>query len=84
MVLFQLVSLDNVLMLINIINYSFSHNIFPQEPHFSEVIPLCKKSDSLQKKNYSSVSLLHHIFKIFKENHSKSNYQLHERIVKQL
>ena len=84
MVLFQLVSLDNVLMLINIINCSFSHNIFPQEPHFSEVIPLYKKLDSLQQKSYSSVSFLHHIFKIFKGNHSQTNYQLHERIIKQL
>ena len=47
------------------INYSIQHCSFPQELKLSEVIPMYKKSDPLQKENYRPVSLLSHVSKVF-------------------
>ena len=51
--------------LTNSINYSIQHSSFPQELNLSEVTPVHKKLDPLQKENYRPVSLLLHISKIF-------------------
>ena len=51
--------------LTNSINYSIQHSNFPQELKLSEVIPVYKKLDPLQKENYRPVSLLPHVSKIF-------------------
>ena len=49
----------------NSINYSIQHSSFPQELKLSEVIPVCKKLDLLQKENYRPVSFLLHVTKAF-------------------
>ena len=51
--------------LTNSINYSIQHSNFPQELKLSEVIPVYKKLDPLQKENYRPVSLLPHVSKVF-------------------
>ena len=51
--------------LTNSINYSIQHSNFPQKLKLSEVIPVYKKLDPLQKKNYRPISLLPHVSKIF-------------------
>ena len=51
--------------LTNSINYSIQHNNIPQELKLSEVIPVYKKLDPLQKENYRPSSLLPHVSKIF-------------------
>ena len=43
--------------LTNSMNYSIQHSNFPQELKLSEVIPVYKKLDSLQKESYRPVSL---------------------------
>ena len=57
-----------LLHLTNSINYSIQHSNFPQELKFSEVIPVYKKLDSLQKENYRPVGLLPPVSKIFAKN----------------
>ena len=47
--------------LTNYIICSIQHSNFPQELKLSEVIPVYKKSDPLQKENYRPVSLLLHV-----------------------
>ena len=49
------------------INYSIQHSNFRQELKLSEVIPVYKKLDPLQKENYRPVSLLPHVPKIFEK-----------------
>ena len=49
------------------IKYSIQHSNFPQELKLSEVIPVYKKLDPLQKENYRPVSLLPHVSKILRE-----------------
>ena len=58
------------------INYSFQHNSFPQELKLSEVIPLYKKLEPLQKENYRPLSLLPHASKVFEGiiNKQMTNY----------
>ena len=51
--------------LTNSINYSIQHCSFPQELKLSEVIPVYKKLNALQKENYRPVSLLPHASKVF-------------------
>ena len=51
--------------LTNSINCSIHHSSFPQELKLSEVIPVYKKLDPLQKENYRPVSLLPHVSKVF-------------------
>ena len=51
--------------LTNSLNYSIQHSNFPQELKLSEVIPVYKKLDPLQKENYRPVSLLLHVSKVF-------------------
>ena len=51
--------------LTNSIKYSIQHSDFPQELKLSEVIPVYKKLDPLQKENYRPVSLLPHVSRIF-------------------
>ena len=51
--------------LTNSVNYSIQHSNFPQERKLSEVIPVYKKLDLLQKENHRPVSLLLHVSKIF-------------------
>ena len=51
--------------LTNSINYSIQQSNFPQELKLSEVIPVYKKLDPLQKENYRPVSLLPHVSTIF-------------------
>ena len=51
--------------LTNSINYSIQHSSFLQELKLSEVIPVYKKLDPLQKENYRPVSLLLHVSKVF-------------------
>ena len=49
----------------NTINNSLKESTFPDELKQSEVIPVYKKLDPLQKENYRPVSLLPHISKVF-------------------
>ena len=51
--------------LTNSINYSIQQSNFPQELKISEVVPVYKKLDPLQKENYRPVSLLPHISMVF-------------------
>ena len=51
--------------LTNTINHSLKESTFPDELKQSEVIPVYKKLDPLQKENYRPVSLLPHISKVF-------------------
>ena len=51
--------------LANTINHSLKKSNFPDERKQSEVIPVYKKLDPLQKENYRPVSLLPHISKVF-------------------
>ena len=51
--------------LTNTINNSLKESTFPDELKQSEVIPVYKKLDPLQKENYRPMSLLPHISKIF-------------------
>ena len=51
--------------LTNSINYSIQYSNCPQDLKLSEVIPVFKKLDPLQKENYRLVSLLPHVSKIF-------------------
>ena len=53
-----------LLHLTNSINY-IQHSSFPQELNLSEVIPVYKKLNPLQKENYRPVSLLPHVSKVF-------------------
>ena len=50
--------------LTNIINHSLKESTFPDELKQSEVMPVYKKLDPLQKENYRTVSLLPHISKV--------------------
>ena len=47
------------------INYSLRENIYPEELKRSELIPLYKKLDPLNKKNYRPVILLPRVSKFF-------------------
>ena len=47
------------------INHSLKESTFPDELKQSEVIPVYKKLDPLQKKNYRPMSLLPHISRVF-------------------
>ena len=49
----------------NSINSSIQHSNFSEELKLSEVIPVYKKLDPLQKENYRHVSLLPHVSEIF-------------------
>ena len=53
--------------LTNTINNSLKESTFPHELKQSEVIPLYKKLDPLQKENYRPVSLLPHISKVYNQ-----------------
>ena len=53
--------------LTNTINHSLKESVFPDELKQSEVIPIYKKLDPLQKENYRPVSLLPHISKVLRE-----------------
>ena len=61
--------------LTNSIRYSIQHSSFPQELKLSEVIPVNKKLDLLQKENYQPISLLLHVSKVFERI-------IHKRITK--
>ena len=65
-----------LLHLTNSINYSFQHSSFPQELKLSEVIPVYKKLDPLQKENYRPVNLLPQVSKVFERiiQKQKTNY----------
>ena len=51
--------------LANTINHSLKESTFPDDLKQSEVIPVYKKLDPLQKDNYKPESLLPHISKVF-------------------
>ena len=51
--------------LTNTINHSLKESTFRDELKQSDVIPVYKKLDPLQKENYRPVSLLPHISKVF-------------------
>ena len=53
--------------LTNSINYSIQHSSFPQELKLSEVIPVYKKLNPLQKENYRPVSLSPKVSKVFQK-----------------
>ena len=54
-----------LLHLTNSINYSIQHSSFLQELKLSEVIPVYKKLNPLQKENYRPVRILPHVSKVF-------------------
>ena len=47
------------------INSSFEQNEFPNELKLADIIPIFKKKDLLNKKNYRPVSILSHLSKVF-------------------
>ena len=51
--------------LTNAINHTLQTNCFPDKLKQSEVIPVYKKLDPLEKENYRPVSLLPHVSKVF-------------------
>ena len=51
--------------LTNAVNHSQQTSVFPQNLKQTEVIPLYKKLDPLNKKNYRPVNLLPHLSKVF-------------------
>ena len=51
--------------LTNAINHKLQANCFPDKLKQSEVIPVYKKLDPLEKENYRPVSLLPHVSKVF-------------------
>ena len=51
--------------LTNTINHTLQTNCFPDKLKQSEVIPVYKKLDPLEKENYRPVSLLPHVSKVF-------------------
>ena len=53
--------------LVSLINASFSLGIFPDDLKIAKVIPLFKKSDTLDINNYRPISLLTCFSKIFKK-----------------
>ena len=64
--------------LTNSINYSIRQSSFPQELKLSEVIPVYKKLDPLQKENYRPISLLPQVSKVFERIIHKqiTNYKI--------
>ena len=56
--------------LTNTINNSLKESTFPDELKQSEVMPVYKKLDPLQKENYRPVSLLPHISKVYNQINS--------------
>ena len=57
--------------LTNTINHSLKESTLPDKLKQSEVIPVHKKRDPLQKENYRPVSLLPHISRVFEKFTSK-------------
>ena len=51
--------------LTNVINHTLQTNCFPDKLKQSEVIPVYKKLDLLEKEDYRPVSLLPHVSKVF-------------------
>ena len=51
--------------LTNAINHTLQANCFPDKLKQSEVMPVYKKLDPLEKGNYRPVSLLRHVSKVF-------------------
>ena len=70
--------------LTNTINHSLRESTFPDELKQSEVIPVYKKLDPLQKENYRPVSLLPHISKVFEKVIYKqiNNFMENKTIIK--
>ena len=64
-------------------NHSFKESTFPDELKQSEVIPVYKKLDPLQKENYRPVSLLPQILKVFeREIYKQINNFMENKISK--
>ena len=67
--------------LCNIINSSLETSIFPNALKCAEVIPIYKKADNLQKKNYRPVSLLSSVSKIFEHVINNQLQVLSDRVL---
>ena len=69
--------------LTNTINNSLKEFVFPDELKQSEVIPVYKKLDPLQKQNHRPVSLLPHTSKVFeREIYNQINSFMESKISK--
>ena len=67
--------------LCNIINSNLETSIFPNALKCAEVIPIYKKADNLQKKNYRPVSLLSSVSKIFEHVINNQLQVLSDRVL---
>ena len=67
--------------LCNIINSSLETSIFPNALKCAEVVPIHKKADNLQKKNYRPVSLLSSVSKIFEHVINNQLQVLSDRVL---
>ena len=56
----------HLLYVINIMYFSIEKGHFPDELKFTEVGPISKKKDELDKDNFSSASVLTHLSKVLK------------------
>ena len=63
--IFKSISSFIVWPLVNVINSSFIHGIFPQSMKYAQVIPVYKKDDTKSCKNYRPISKLPFISKIY-------------------
>ena len=67
-------SIDTYLpLLTEITNSSFGQNEFPNELKLTNIIPIFKKKDPLNKENYRPVSILSHMSKVFERLIYKQN-----------
>ena len=64
--------------LTNAINHTLETNCFPDKLKQSEVIPVGKNLDPLEKENYRPVSLVPHVPKVW-ENHIQTDKYIHGR-----
>ena len=68
----------HLLIMTQIINMSTDNNCYPDNLKLAEISLVFKKNDDLDKENYSSVSVLSHVSKVFE----KVRYQQMEDLVK--
>ena len=62
----------HVSLLTKIINWSIQNGCFPDELKAAEVTPIFKKND-FDKENYSPVSVLPHVSRVFEKDHVYPN-----------
>ena len=65
------------------VNFSFENGYFPNELKLAEVSPTFKKNNDLDKENYSPVSILSHVSKVFERiTHMQIDTFMREKLSK--